>query len=316
MMLLSDVLQIYIMDKTVAGRRPKTIAWYQIELERFIEFAGDKPVADLNLEDGQKWVLHMMQANRYEGHPNRKEIQGPVSVSTINGRIRAIKNFSKYLDEEGFTEADVFRKIHQQREPRRVVEVLSDEEKNRLIDATKPDTMLGCRMLVILALLIDTGMRVSELAGIKLEDVDFKQSRILVTGKGGKQRFVPIGPNTVKVLIRWINRYRPNVNDNALLIDREAKPMSTSAIQKSLKVLGTNVGIPRIHPHLLRHSFGTDWLIHGGDLFSLQEVLGHSDLETTKVYVEMSRVQLDVKHRAISPFDRLGVAKKLKKTGT
>jgi len=89
--------------------------------------------------------------------------------------------------------------------------------------------------------------------------------------------------------------------------------MSATAIQKAVKNLGRSVGIPRIHPHLLRHTFGTDWLIHGGDLFSLQTIMGHSDLDVTKVYVEMSRVQMDLKHQHVSPLSRLGVAKKLRK---
>jgi integrase/recombinase XerD len=98
-----------------------------------------------------------------------------------------------------------------------------------------------------------------------------------------------------------------------LLLDRYGDGMSSAAIEKAVKGLGKRVGIPRIHPHLLRHTFGTDWLIHGGDLFSLQTIMGHSDLDVMKVYVEMSRVQMDVKHHQVSPLSRLGVVRKLRK---
>jgi site-specific recombinase XerD len=121
-------------------------------------------------------------------------MEGKIAIPTRNGRIRAIKNFSKYLEAESLTSEDVFRKIKQHKDTKRVVEVLFDGEKKRLIGAVKPDTWVGARMMVIVALLIDTGMRVSELAGIQIEDIDYKQRRIKLHGKGDKYRFVPIGP--------------------------------------------------------------------------------------------------------------------------
>lgn len=313
-MLVSEAMRLFLQEKEVGGLSPRTVAWYKSCLDMFVEFVGDKPVAKLCLDDGQRWILHMMHGDRYEAHPHRKRIEGKIAIPTLNGRIRAIKNFSKYLEAESLTTEDVFRKIRQHKDTKRVVEVLSDEEKKRLIDAVKPDTWVGARMMVILALLIDTGMRVSELAGIQIEDIDYKQSRIKLHGKGDKYRFVPIGPDTIKCINRWLSRYRdPDVAHRYLLVDRYGDDMSATAIQKAVKGLGRSVGIPRIHPHLLRHTFGTDWLIHGGDLFSLQTIMGHSDLDVTKVYVEMSRVQMDVKHQQVSPLSRLGVAKKLRR---
>lgn len=313
-MLVSEAMRLFLQEKEVGGLSPRTVAWYKSCLDMFVDFIGDKPVAKLCLDDGQRWILQMMHGDRYEDHPHRKRIEGKIAIPTLNGRIRSIKNFSKYLEAESLTTEDVFRKIRQHKDTKRIVEVLSDEEKKRLIDAVKPDTWVGARMMVILALLIDTGMRVSELAGIQIEDIDYKQSRIKLHGKGDKYRFVPIGPDTIKCINRWLSRYRdPDTTHRFLLVDRYGDDMSATAIQKAVKNLGRNVGIPRIHPHLLRHTFGTDWLIHGGDLFSLQTIMGHSDLDVTKVYVEMSRVQMDVKHQQVSPLSRLGVAKKLRK---
>jgi site-specific recombinase XerD len=313
-MLVSEAVRLFLQEKEVGGLSPRTVHWYKSCLDMFIEFTGDKLVAKLSLDDGQRWILHMMHGDRYEGHPHRRQITGAIAIPTLNGRIRAIKNFSKYLEEEALTAEDVFRKLRQHKDTKRIVEVLSDEEKKRLIDAVKPDTWVGARMMVILALLIDTGMRVSELAGIEIEDIDYRQSRIKLHGKGDKYRFVPIGPDTIKCINRWLSRYRdPDAMTRVLLLDRYGDGMSATAIQKAVKSLGRRVGIPRIHPHLLRHTFGTDWLIHGGDLFSLQTIMGHSDLDVTKVYVEMSRVQMDVKHQQVSPLSRLGIAKKLRK---
>lgn len=251
-MLVSEAIRLFLQEKEVGGLAPRTVHWYRSCLEMFIEFVGDKPVSKLALDDGQRWILHMMHGNRYEGHPHRKQIAGTIAIPTLNGRIRAIKNFSKYLEGESLTAEDVFRKLRQHKDTKRVVEVLSDEEKKRLLDAVKPDTWVGARMMVILALLIDTGMRVSELAGIQIEDIDYKQSRIKLHGKGDKYRFVPIGPDTVKCINRWLSRYRdPDTTHRFLLLDRYGDGMSATAIQKAVKNLGKRVGIPRIHPHLL-----------------------------------------------------------------
>ena len=198
-MLVREAMRLFLQAKEVGGLSPRTVNWYKSCLDMFIEFAGDKSVARLTLDDGQRWILHIMHGDRYEGHPLRKKLRArwPFRLSTDeSARSRTSPSIGRGI-------ANIRGRFPQtapaQEDTKRVVEVLTDEEKKRLIDAVKPDTWVGARMMVILALLIDTGIRVSELAGIGLDDIDYKQSRIKLHGKGDKYRFVPIGPDTISI---------------------------------------------------------------------------------------------------------------------
>jgi site-specific recombinase XerD len=162
-MLLSEAQRLFLHAKEVGGLNPGTVGWYRSCLDKFIAFVGDNPVSQLNLGDGHRWVLHMMYGDRYVEHPNHKRVEGTIAIPALNRRIRAVENFSRYLVDETLTSEDVLRKLRQHRDTKRIVDVLTDKEKERPIVALEPDIWLGARLLVIMALLIDTGMRVSEL---------------------------------------------------------------------------------------------------------------------------------------------------------
>jgi site-specific recombinase XerD len=154
-------------------------------------------------------------------------------------------------------------------------------------------------------------MRIGELERISFEDIDFRQHRIKITGKGDKERFVPFGVTTSKAILAWYNLWREDDGDERLF------QMCQHSIAESMKRLGRKVGVERLHPHLWRHTYAVRWLRNGGDVISLQKVLGHSDLEVTKVYIHLAQVDIEDKHRQVSPVDRLGLGKRrVRKTGT
>jgi site-specific recombinase XerD len=307
MQTLSEALRVFLIEKEVSGRSQATLGFYKGKIEMFVAFVGDKPVKDLTLQDGQNWVLHLRSRHKYSNHPNRLEMQETMTTSTLRGYVRAIKVFASYLNEEGYTRENVFAKLKLPKDTQRVMEILSEEEIRRIYDAIEPGTMRGARMFATVNLLCDTGMRVGELQGIKLDDIDFRQSRVKITGKGDKERVVPFGVTTSKALLAWINRYRPETFDKSVFL------MSRQAIIAAMKRLGERSGVPRLHNHLWRHTFAVRWLRNGGNVFSLQQVLGHSDLSVTKVYMHLAQVDLDNQHRLVSPVDRLGIGKKLRK---
>ena len=212
-----------------------------------------------------------------------------MSKATLRGYVRAIKVWASYLYEEGYTKTNVFGRIKLPTDTKRVVEILSDEEIVRIFGAINPNCKLGARMHAILSLLLDTGMRIGELEGISFEDIDFKQHHIKITGKGDKQRYVPFGVTTSRAILAWYNQFREEDGDDRLF------QMSQHSIAEGMKRLGRKVGIERLHPHLWRHTYAVRWLRNGGDVFSLQTVLGHSDLEITKVYIHLAQVDIESK---------------------
>ena len=307
---LSEAMQVFLVQKQVDGLSKRTIDFYRGKIEMFIAFTGDKPLKDLTLQDGQQYVLHLESRPRYAGHQFKKPQTEPMSRATLRGYVRAIKVWVNYLFEENYIKTNVFAKLKLPKDRTRVIQVLSDEELKRIYSQINPETMTGARLFAIVTLMVDTGLRLGEVVGMKLDNIDFKQSRILVTGKGDKQRFLPFGSTTSKALRRWINMYRAESDEPSVFM------MSDRAVTEAVKRLGNRAGIPRLHSHLFRHTFGTNWIKQKGDLISLQTIMGHSDIAVTRTYVTLAQVDLDVQHRSISPLDRLGVGKKLKKTGT
>jgi integrase/recombinase XerC/integrase/recombinase XerD len=170
------------------------------------------------------------------------------------------------------------------------------------------DTAIGCRSYAIVYLMLDSGLRVSEVASLRMENVDLNQGQLLVTGKGNKQRAVPIGSNAQKYLQRYIYHFRPEPllteQDNVFLTS-EGKPLSDNSLKLFFTRLKVKTGIKRLHAHLLRHTFATYYLRNGGDLLSLQKILGHTSLEMVKVYSHLAKADVRAKHRRYSPMDRL-----------
>lgn len=310
---LTESVQLFILAQEVEGKSPLTINWYQLRLGRFIQFTGDILVSDLSLEHGQRFLLHLSKANKYAGHPKQKERQEPISRATLRNYARAIRGFASYLNAEDITKENVFQRLKMPKDDKRVIEILRDDEIKLLYDQINPSTKIGSRLFLIVTALLDTGIRVGELAGIAMDDIDFRHSRVKVKGKGSKERVVPFGVTTAKAMLNYINHHRAVSWSDRLLLNLDGEPMTIQAMMQSIKRLGVKAGVPRIHAHLFRHTFAVKWLRNGGDLFVLQAVLGHEDLSVTRLYVHLAQQDLEIQHRAVSPVDKLGIARKLRK---
>ena len=311
---LSEALNLFLIQKTVDGNAKLTIFSYEKKVGIFIKFVGDLPVTKLTLQHGQQFVLSLQGRHKYEEHPFHKEQEKGLSKATIRSYVRSAKVFTAYLEAQGYIKEDPLRKLRLPKDTKRVVDSLSDDEIKTLYAHIEGGTRTGSRLYLIVTLLLDTGMRAGELAGLTLNDVDYKQSRIkIVNGKGDKQRFVPFGTTSARAMLSWINRFRPDSWSNNLLLNLDGGPMSREAITRAVKRLAMRAGIERLHPHLFRHTFGTSWMVHSDDVFALQKILGHADLETTQIYVDSAQKTVDMKHRQVSPGDRLGVGRQRRK---
>jgi len=157
---------------------------------------------------------------------------------------------------------------------------------------------------------LDTGLRLNELATLKPEDVHLEEGYLKVMGKGRKERIVPIGSTTRRVLMRYLYHYRPEGPASRLetfFLNVEGDRISREAVRLIIKRIGRKSKLNRLHPHLLRHTFAVRYLMNGGDVFSLQQILGHTTLEMVRRYVNLANSQIIVKHREYSPVDLLEI---------
>jgi len=211
-------------------------------------------------------------------------------------RLSALRTFFDWGVEHLNLEASPADGLENPRLPKRLPHVLSLDEVERLIDASDPGTPLGLRDRAIVEMLYGTGMRVSELCGLTLTDVDQHRLLVRVTGKGSKERLVPFGIATRDVLLEWLEGGRPPIvvkapqfSDRVFVNARGAR-ISRVGVWKILKRVQVLAGITKeVSPHKLRHSFATHLLQHGADLRTVQILLGHENITTTEIYTHVTR---------------------------
>lgn len=188
---------------------------------------------------------------------------------------------------------------------RKVIDILTDEESRRLMASFNLRYLLQLRNYCICALMLDSGLRMDEAATLDLAFLHLAEGYTIVNGKGNKQRVVPLGLNTRKALLRYVNRRPGCAATSRVFLTSDLQPISDGTIKQMFRKLKKRVGIPRIRAHLLRHTFATRYLENGGDIYALQQILGHTSLEMVKRYVHSTHRKTVSKFSDFSPLDRL-----------
>ena len=225
---------------------------------------------------------------------------------TIARRLSALRRFYRYLEREGRIGDNPCDRIDAPRLGRPLPDSLTEKEVERLIGAPDVDTALGLRDRAMLEVLYATGLRVSELVGLRSEQVNSTQGVLRVVGKGDKERLVPLGEQAVDWLERFFERGRTEIlgakPSPALFPTGRGRAMTRQAFWHLIKRYAKRAGISRdISPHTLRHAFATHLLDHGADLRVVQMLLGHRDISTTQIYTHVARERLKVLHARHHP---------------
>jgi integrase/recombinase XerC len=230
---------------------------------------------------------------------------GPTSLAR---KLSTVRTFHRFLVKERLATVNPARAVQAPRRPRRLPEVLPEADVAALVEAPADPTPLGLRDRAFLELLYSSGLRVSELTGLDLDDLDLAEGLVRVLGKGSKERVVPVGGPAREALRRWILDGRPVLlagadgarAGGALFVNYRGGRLSPRSVARRLDRWVTAAGLPRhVHPHVLRHCFATHLLGNGADLRGIQELLGHASLSTTQRYTHLDWKRLaDVYDRA------------------
>jgi len=195
--------------------------------------------------------------------------------------------------------------------PSKLIDPLTTGEIEQLVSVQNPLTALGSRDIAILMTFLGTGIRESELSDLHFNNAHIEQGYLKIMGKGSKERVVPIGGLGQKLLWRYVFHFRPepiNELNNYLFLTLEGRKLTPNAIKLLLKRWGKKAGVPRSHAHLCRHTFATDFLIYKcGDVFRLQQILGHTTLEMVRKYVHYASAYTLINDDVTSPIDRMGI---------
>ena len=249
----------------------------------------------MSLSIGQDDILDYMSS-----------LQGTISVRSAARSLSALKMFFRFLVYDGKIKNSPARLLNTPKLPRKLPGVLSLEDVDRLLSQPDPTTHLGQRDKAMLELLYATGLRVSELVGLKLTNINLEAGYIRTVGKGSKERMVPMGGKALEALKDFLDdgrvRLLKNKMDPHLFLNARGKPLTRQGFWKIIKQYGLKSGLRGpITPHILRHSFASHLLECGADLRAVQVMLGHADISTTQIYTHVTRDRLKQIHEKYHP---------------
>ena len=285
---IEDFLRYLLIDKNYSNN---TIESYKEDLLKFSEFFKSKNITDIDIDDLKRYVKYL----------NDQEL----NELSISRNISCIKSFYKYLNIEKIIDNNPSDSLFLPKVSKKLPNTLSEEEVDLLLDIKLTD-MYSYRNKAMLEVLYATGLRVSELVNLKMENIDFESDIIRTYGKGNKERVIPIGEYAKTYLEKYLNEYRYQMlkhgNNEYVFLNNHGKNMTRQGFFKIIKQIASDAGINKeISPHVLRHSFASHLLKHGADLRTIQELLGHSNVSTTQIYTHISNEELKENYKNYHP---------------
>jgi len=231
-----------------------------------------------------------------------------LAKATISIRLRAVRCFFSFLEREEIVCTNPMASVEIPRVPTSYPEILTEAEIKAILAVARARSWTETRNRAMVLVFLDTGVRLGELIGLDLGDLDLHAARIRVrSGKGEKERHVYLGRGLLRSLRAWLDSRGAGQESLPLFVTRGGTRLDRRNVQRILERMSAKAGLTRrrVHPHLLRHTFATHYIMNGGDPFSLQRILGHSDIKTTMIYVNLAGVGLREAHAKASPVDRI-----------
>lgn len=254
-----------------------TILNYQLDLNGFFSFLGDTPIEKVDYLKLRKYLVILKEKN--------------LKSRSVYRRISCLRSFFKFLSREGYVKTNPVLSLSSPKQEKHLPSFLTEEEVTRLIDSAAGNDESGLRDRAILEIFYSTGMRISEVAGLSVEDIDSISGVVKAKGKGKKERMLPVGEHALRAIRNYLNKRKKK--SEAVFLNKNGKRITDRGIRnivsKYMRIVSLRHGISA---HTLRHSFATHLLNRGADLRSVQELLGHANLSTTQIYTHLTTEKL------------------------
>lgn len=285
---LAAHIESYLESLRLENASEHTVRNYRADLAEFLAYftppdGVPPPVAELDTLALREWMGHLYKRQ--------------LSPVTIRRKLAAVRSLFRNLLRTGVLPVNVAKLLRSPKAPKKLPRVMTAEQTNTLIDGVAADELQrthAARDLALFEMLYGCGIRVSELTGLKLADIDFSDQWILVRGKGRKERQVPFGAKAAQALARYLAERKPKATDEtAVFLNHRGTRLTARGVSGIVKLYATLLaGDLSLHPHSFRHAYATHLLSDGADLRSIQELLGHSSLSTTQKYTQVSLAEL------------------------
>jgi integrase/recombinase XerC len=294
---LRESISKYLAELSRRGASAHTLRNYGSDLEQFATYfepPGETapPMEELDLPSLREWLASLYDQK--------------LQVSSVRRKLAAVRALFKFLQTEGVLSNNIAARLRTPKMRQRLPDVMSEEKTNNLIDAVEAGDRVEKpsreRDVAFLELLYGCGIRVSELVGINLEDLELAEGWLRVRGKGNKERQVPLAGRSVTAVERYLAARKPVSGERALLLNSRGNRLSDRQVRRLVKFYATVVtGDSTVHPHSFRHAYATHLLSDGADLRAIQELLGHARLSTTQKYTQVSLKDLQAVYDRAHP---------------
>ena len=286
----------FVVNQEVVNNSVNTVDFYKKRIGYFIDFVDNKDVSLLCLDDYNNFAFFLKSKESIKG--------GRLSSYTIKTTLNATKIFLKFCFDKKYITDDFYKEIKPYKSINKIIVVLSPEEIQKLLDTQNTCTRVGMRNLLIIALMLDAGLRVSEVSHLNFDDINVDLGVIRVLGKGNKERLVPITDFILNYYKKYV--YLSGIKHGALILDFEKKErLSPSGISQIFRRIRQRYNFRELHPHFLRHTFATLFLVNGGDPIHLQMILGHTTLYMTEQYIHLANQMTLTKQKKYSPLTNI-----------
>jgi integrase/recombinase XerD len=290
--LLNRYHHYLLIEKGASGN---TLEAYGRDLKRYLTFLEQRGISEARSVAPQTVVDFLVQI-KSEG----------LSANSMNRALAALRGFYNYLLQESVLEESPLAHIELAKVWMRLPDTVSQEEMNRILSGPEVSTPSGLRDRAMLELLYATGLRVTELIGLSMNSINWQVGFLVVMGKGGKERVVPVGKTAYDFVRRYVDEARPKFvrskTTEVLFLNRFGRAFTRQGLWKIIVGYAQKAGLQKnVHPHTFRHSFASHLLEGGADLRAVQVMLGHSDISTTQIYTHVTRERLKEVHRKYHP---------------
>lgn len=293
-----SLLHSFVSECRAKNLSKRTVQFYEENLLRM-----QKTFEIQNLDFNVLTMTNRDIKHHYVGHMLAKGL----ASNTVNGRVKTCKAFFKFLYEEGLITTNLADELKLIKAEKKMIQTFTKEQVLALLNQPNRHSFTGFRDYTMMMVMLETGMRIGELLNLKLGDLFIKEMEIRITrGKGGKARRVPIQKTCIKILKQYLEE-RGEVETDWLFVNIEGTAIHMRTVQENIQEYGKFAGVSgvRVSPHTFRHTMAKFYILNGGDVFTLQQILGHSTLDMVRYYVELFSKDIREQHQKYSPVENM-----------
>ena len=307
---LVDFLFIYKNFTDAENKSPRTIESTLATVSDFNRFLGSlEDIKNIRPEDLRNYIQHLQSKSRWSNHPTIKQSHGHLSDHSIATYIRTIRAFFSWLTRENFLEINPFAKVKPPKAPRKIVSTLTSEEVEKFFKSIPLNDAKSYRDFAFMLTLYGTGVRLNELTTLETKNVNFDSVQFKIHGKGAKERTITMSARVFKVMYKYWTSWRPKSESPYFFVNNNDRPLNRFHVahRMNVYVIRSGIAVAKCSPHVLRHTFAVQFLRNGGDIFSLQRILGHASLDMTRHYAELAESDIEKNMKAFSPAESINI---------